>query len=233
MKELCTTLGIKQRLHCPYHPQSPGLAKLCAETGLKWVLLSPLALMSMRSTPTRKHKLTPHEIITGRPMIIPSNSIFCMKKIGPSSMDETMMAFCSSLTSAVQRIYRQVKASQSLPGNQPCRDIQPGVWVCIREYQRKNGLKSCWSTTHTSHHQHRSKVRGPTRVDTYVLLQEDTTTAMHQKPTTEFLFTLWVFFHTTIYALETSEHPLLTPSAWKDNAGPGDPEADDQPPQPP
>ena len=157
MTELCKSLGIKQRLHCPYHPQSAGLverhngilknklAKLCAETGLKWTMLLPLALMSMRSTPIRKHKLTPHEIITGRPMTIPSSPVLCMEKVDLHAMDESMLSFCSALTTAVQSIHRRVKAVQAPPNDQVCHDIQPGDWVCIREFRRKNALKPRWS----------------------------------------------------------------------------------------
>ena len=55
-------------------PESP-------KTGLKWTVLLPIALMSTRSTPIRKHKLTPHEINTGRLMAIPGNSVQCTKKM--------------------------------------------------------------------------------------------------------------------------------------------------------
>ena len=44
-------------------------------------MLLPIALMSTRSTPIRKHKLTPHEINTGRLMAIPGNSVQCTKKM--------------------------------------------------------------------------------------------------------------------------------------------------------
>lgn len=157
MAELCKALGIKQRLHCPYHPQSAGLverhngilknklAKLCAETGLKWTVLLPLALMSMRSTPIRKHNLTPHEIITGRPMTVPSNSLLGMERMDLHAMDESLLNFCTALTSVVQSIQRQVQAVQTPAQDQQCHDIQPGDWVCVKEFRRKNALKPRWS----------------------------------------------------------------------------------------
>jgi len=65
-KELCKALQIKQYFHFPYHPQSPGefehkngvlknkIAKICAETGLKWPAAIPVALVAMSHTVNRK-----------------------------------------------------------------------------------------------------------------------------------------------------------------------------------
>ncbi|KAG6929021.1 Pr gag-pro-pol, partial [Chelydra serpentina] len=61
VKELCATLQIQHNLFCLHHLQSAGtvkrqsgilknkLAKICAETNLKWPDVLPLALISMRA----------------------------------------------------------------------------------------------------------------------------------------------------------------------------------------
>uniref|UniRef100_K7EZD9 Gypsy retrotransposon integrase-like protein 1 n=1 Tax=Pelodiscus sinensis TaxID=13735 RepID=K7EZD9_PELSI len=77
MKTVCMSLGIKQKFHCPYHPQSLGLIEranrtiknkltkqMFSATGKDWVTNLPVVLMSMRSSPTNPHSLSPFEILT-------------------------------------------------------------------------------------------------------------------------------------------------------------------------
>ena len=44
------------------------ISKLAETTGLPWSKMLPLALLTVCNTPFGKHKLTPHEIVTGRQM---------------------------------------------------------------------------------------------------------------------------------------------------------------------
>ncbi|CAM4411157.1 unnamed protein product [Lepidochelys kempii] len=67
VKELYAALQIQHNLHCPHHPQYAGtvkchsgilknkLAKICAETNLKWPDVLLLALISMTATPNQKN----------------------------------------------------------------------------------------------------------------------------------------------------------------------------------
>ncbi len=61
-----------------FHPQSQGrvermnqtlkrkLTKICAQTGLNWVTVLPIALMAIGGSTNRGTKLTSHEMVTGR-----------------------------------------------------------------------------------------------------------------------------------------------------------------------
>lgn len=44
------------------------IAKICAQTKLNWVQALPIALMAIRSSTNNETRLSPHEMVTGRPM---------------------------------------------------------------------------------------------------------------------------------------------------------------------
>jgi transposase InsO family protein len=72
-------LGITWKLHTACHSQSSGkvecmnrtlklqLGKLCHETHLQWDQLLPIALLRVRSSPTKQTGLSPFEILCGCP----------------------------------------------------------------------------------------------------------------------------------------------------------------------
>ncbi|KAK4811223.1 hypothetical protein QYF61_022120 [Mycteria americana] len=72
-------LEINWKLHTAYHPQASGqvekmnhmiktqLSKICQETNLRWDQALPIALLRLRTKPRTKEKLSPFEILYGRP----------------------------------------------------------------------------------------------------------------------------------------------------------------------
>lgn len=77
-KSMCQLMGIKSKLHTPYHPQASGkverfngviknkLSKIMTETGLAWPEALPLVLHSIRTTTRAPLNLSPFEILFGR-----------------------------------------------------------------------------------------------------------------------------------------------------------------------
>ena len=83
MKEAMRQLGVKQKFHIAYHPQSSGMvenrnrelklrlkAQLCDHGG-SWFQYLPIVLMAMRCTPVKTLGLSPFEICMGRAMPLP------------------------------------------------------------------------------------------------------------------------------------------------------------------
>lgn len=112
------------------------LNKICASTKLNWVDALPLALMSYRMQTNRITHLTPHEMLTGRPMPAPYNR-------GPykgpplEQLQLELRSYMKKLTAIHKAICVQEKSKE--PGEQlenTC-PIVPGDHVYLRVFRRK------------------------------------------------------------------------------------------------
>jgi len=92
--------------------------------------------------------LSPHEILMGRPMQVPVTAPLTLKQMDIHMMDETMINFCVALTKVVKEFYSQVKQALPEPAAEEHHGIQPGDWVYIKVFKRKNALKARWTGPH-------------------------------------------------------------------------------------
>ncbi|XP_048858505.1 uncharacterized protein LOC125725674 [Brienomyrus brachyistius] len=142
-------LRIKQRLGCVYHPQSQGMVqrvngtlkqklnKICATTKMNWVDALPTALMAYRMEAHRVTHLSPHEMLTGRPM---PGSTWRGPYKGPSldQLGDELKLYMRTLTKIHKAISKQEREkAQKEDTDQKEPVIFPGDKVYLRVFRRK------------------------------------------------------------------------------------------------
>ena len=148
VKQVLQQLRIKQRLGCVYRPQSQGIVekingtlktklnKICESTKLNWVDALPIALMSYRMQTNRITHLTPHEMLTGRPMPVP----YCRGPYKGPPLEQLQLelrSYMKKLTAIHKAIYLQESRKQpSEETETPC-PVVPGDLVYLRVFRRK------------------------------------------------------------------------------------------------
>ncbi len=155
VKEVSRMLKVKWNLHCPYRPQASGqversnrtiktrLSKMHQE-GVPWVEALPAVLCSMRASPNRSVGLSPHEIITGRPMQMPG--VIDLRNADVHIASDALIAYCENLTKAVQSAKERVESCWQTPP-EGGHTIVPGQWVMIKTFKNKP-LEPKWYGPH-------------------------------------------------------------------------------------
>ncbi|XP_060100331.1 uncharacterized protein LOC132575537 [Heteronotia binoei] len=134
-------LHIDWKLHAAYRPQSSGkceranrsikaqLSKLCQETTLKWPDALPIVLFRLRCLPKKGLKLSPYEIVFGRPPPITKGIRGDPAQIGNLVWFQEIQ----SLGQAMNEVSKYVLQTLPLQVHNPVHPFQPGdeVWVKV------------------------------------------------------------------------------------------------------
>ena len=109
---------------------------------MTWITALPLALMAIRSSPSNTTLLSPHELVTGRPMQGP----YSPPSKGPPSdrFDEVMQEYLQALTQASLKLYSQITDQKpSDPEDPSPTSVTPGEWIWVKKHHRKT-LEDRW-----------------------------------------------------------------------------------------
>ncbi|TKS65903.1 putative nuclease HARBI1 [Collichthys lucidus] len=155
-------LGIDMRKHCVYHPQSGGaverengtlkakLAKCCEETGLSWMDALPIVLSYMRMRQRSRVKLSPFEILFGRPPNVGMDPY--RDRLPPTSLcDDNMIEYCKLLSGMLSQDSQQANVMTTTlrkPKHVTERaQAQPEAAICrtelIRELPKRKPIAKC------------------------------------------------------------------------------------------
>ncbi|OCT72300.1 hypothetical protein XELAEV_18035274mg [Xenopus laevis] len=146
LQELIKWLQVTWKFHVPYHPQSSGivermnrtikdkLRKATHATWKHWKSFLPAILAEIHMTPNTTTKLSPFEIVMGRPF--PTPWVKGPLVIMPGGLNLIQEEYVRNLITCLNGIYGDVSLSFPLPPQEPTHPFRPGDLVVVRHISR-------------------------------------------------------------------------------------------------
>ncbi|KAL1256500.1 hypothetical protein QQF64_012045 [Cirrhinus molitorella] len=140
---LAKELDINWHFGILFHPQSQSLAerfngiikdritKACMETGRNWVDVLPAVLAEIRMSPSSTTKMSPFEILMGRPFPTPWVE-GCAGNLSTGDTEVIIADYVDSLIKTLNDINGDVSLSLPLPAEKPTHPFVPGQQVLIK-----------------------------------------------------------------------------------------------------
>ncbi|XP_031973085.1 uncharacterized protein LOC116447721 isoform X2 [Corvus moneduloides] len=143
VQQISHHLGIDWELHTPYNPRSSGqvekmnhlikqqIIRLRQEANLPWPQALPLALVRIQTKPRTKEKLSPFEILYGRPYAVQEGT-------SPIQVEEeTLHRHIVASNKQLRETEKYVAGAQSRELDGPVHDVQPGDYVYVKSLAEK------------------------------------------------------------------------------------------------
>ncbi|RMB89404.1 hypothetical protein DUI87_34195 [Hirundo rustica rustica] len=112
------------------------IVRLGQEANLPWPQSLPLALLRIRTKPRAKEKLSPFEMLYGRPYGM-------QKGLSTQVGEERLTAYMIALSKQLKAIEKHVAGTRSRGLDGPVHDIQPGDYVYVKSLAEKT-LEPQW-----------------------------------------------------------------------------------------
>lgn len=159
LKAVLKSLGIKQKLHIPYRPQSSGyveshnrvlksgLKARLEQFGGKWTAHLPVVLLMQHNTPNRTTGFTPAELLFGRNLNLPLDPVLTAE-VGKDSHRVVLEAYCQELSKLLRdkhlltRIRQDKKDSLEIATGR--RIFSEGQKVMLKRFDAKGPLEPGW-----------------------------------------------------------------------------------------